>query len=449
MKPALSPRLSRKRPPARHWLRFAVLIVCAFALFAATIVAGIAAREPALLFALLGLFALVDAVGDVATAFLDPRDLPLLRSCPIEPGEYVRARLMALALPIGVKTLALGLPTAAALIPSGAGARAAAAFFVAFAAMTMSFSAIAVFALLLLRKVRPGQGLHVGLAWLRAALLVSATAGWLLLFQGPRGEGESGSATVLRACESALLPTSWFAGLYQTLAGIAAASWTRVAAALGTLVASALGVMTLTASYVRLLEALAQAPPPGAGAGAPRGAFERTFVAPEERPAFRLGVALLRRERTFRLETLPLLAYPLLFLALGRGADDGGLFALIFAQLPALVLAIACVFLRFSDSPAGGFALRFLGRAHALEAGARKALWYAVALPLSILVTALLAWDQGLVAGIAVGATGLFSSTLAVVTLRSPEPELPFVERFRGRIAGAEGGGSSASSSSS
>ncbi len=32
MKPALSPRLSRKRPPARNWLRCAVLIVCAFAL---------------------------------------------------------------------------------------------------------------------------------------------------------------------------------------------------------------------------------------------------------------------------------------------------------------------------------------------------------------------------------------------------------------------------------
>ena len=32
MKPALSPRLSRRSPPARHWPRLAVALVCAFAL---------------------------------------------------------------------------------------------------------------------------------------------------------------------------------------------------------------------------------------------------------------------------------------------------------------------------------------------------------------------------------------------------------------------------------
>ena len=32
VKPALSPRLSRRSPPARHWLRLAVVLVCAFAL---------------------------------------------------------------------------------------------------------------------------------------------------------------------------------------------------------------------------------------------------------------------------------------------------------------------------------------------------------------------------------------------------------------------------------
>jgi hypothetical protein len=51
-----------------------------------------------LAFLFVGLFALVDAVGDAATSFLDPRDVPLLRMLPVGSATYLRARLLALRL---------------------------------------------------------------------------------------------------------------------------------------------------------------------------------------------------------------------------------------------------------------------------------------------------------------------------------------------------------------
>jgi hypothetical protein len=55
-------------------------------------------------------------------------------------------------------------------------------------------------------------------------------------------------------------------------------------------------------------------------------------------------------------------------------------------------------------------------------------------------VTALLVWDRGLGFGIEVGATSLASSTLAILPPRARPKTPPFVERFRGRLDGDEGG---------
>lgn len=402
-------------------------------------VAGIAAGEAApsaaeLCFALLGLFALVDALGDVATAWLDPRDVTLLRTLPVVPASYARARLLALALPVGAKGLALVLPAACAALASGEGRRALAwiAAFLPFAAFLAAGAALA---LLLLRKAGVGARLRDALAWLRALLLVAATGGWLVL---PPAEA-SGLA---RGVDAAWLPSSWFAEVASWLAGTAAPGLRCVLALASSALVAALLVRAVR-GYLPLLESLAMAPALTRRKAAPvwRRAFERAFVASAERPGFRLALLLLRRERSFRLQALPLLAYPLLFLALGRGADDDGLFALLFAQLPALVLALSSLLLRYSDTPSGGFLLRWHAgsRARSFERGARKACWWAVAWPLALLVAVMLGHDRGALFGLAAGAVGLGSSTLALLP-SGGAPQLPFVERFRGRVDGSEGG---------
>ncbi len=122
-------------------------------------VGGIAAAETsasatALVFGLLGLFALVDAVGDVASAWLDPRDLPLLRAYPNAPVAYARARLAALALPVAARGLALILPSAAALIAEGRLAEAA-AYVACFLPFAEALAGAALLGLLLLRRALP------------------------------------------------------------------------------------------------------------------------------------------------------------------------------------------------------------------------------------------------------------------------------------------------------
>ncbi|MBL8840399.1 MAG: hypothetical protein JNL90_02595 [Planctomycetes bacterium] len=403
-------------------------------------VAGIASAEEGagaagLAFALLGLFALVDAVGDVASAWLDPRDLPLLRTFPIAPLAYARARLAALALPVAAKAFALILPSATALVAQGRW-REASAYVACFLPFALMVAATALLGLLLLRRVLPRAQLRETFAWVRALLLVAATGGWLALPASSAGALAEGS-------RFPLLPSAWFGDAARFLAGRAEAlgfAW------LAPLALSAVGGALAIAvrGYLPLLEELAATPATRRRVAAPklRTLFERFAVAPAERPGFRLALRLLRRERGFRLQALPLLAYPLLFLWLGGGQEDGGLFALLFAQLPALVLALSCLLLRYSDSPAGGFLLRYLGveRSRSFEGGARKALWWGVALPLALVVTALLIHDRGATFGAAVGALGLFGSTLALVGSRGATPSLPFVEPFRGRVEASEGG---------
>ena len=403
-------------------------------------VAGIASGESAesavgLCFALLGVFALVDALGDVASAWLDPRDVVLLRTLPIAPGRYARARMAALALPVAAKGLALVLPCACAAMSRGA-VRQAIAWTASFLLFAAFLAGLAVVLLLLLRRAGFGARVRDVLAWLRALLLITATGGWLALPPAAAGGLARGSG-------AAWLPSAWFSELALGLGG-APARPAMAIGALAALLAVALALWLTTRGYLSLLESLAAAPVLARRRSPPpwRRAFERWFVPLRERPTFRLALLLLRRERSFRLQALPLLAYPLLFLSMGRGAEDGGLFALLFAQLPALVLALTGLLLRYSDSPAGGFLLRWHGasRSRSLERGARKACWFAVALPLSIVVATMLAHDRGAAFGVAAGAVGLFSSTLALLGGGKGLPALPFVERFRGRVEGSEGG---------
>ena len=125
--------------------------------------------------------------------------------------------------------------------------------------------------------------------------------------------------------------------------------------------------------------------------------FQSSFVAPRERPGFNLALALIRRERTFRLQTYPLLGYPVVFLIFGRGQDDGGLFALCFSHFATLTLPLALLFLRFSDAPAAAWVQSFHAEHErkAMWSGARKAFVFAVVLPLYVIVAVLLGLDRG------------------------------------------------------
>jgi hypothetical protein len=409
-----------------------------FSLLVALVVSGLVADRPSTLFALLGIFVLVDALGDAATAFLDPRDLPLLRTSPVPAGEYARARLAALAFGAGVKSASLALPPVAACLASG-DVRRAGAFLLAFAAMSATLHGAAILLLFVARRMRPSWRPHVLLAWLRALALVGGTGAALLLHQRvPVGEPRE-----LAALDS--LPSGWFSELFRALAGEGAIRPALAGAALGALAAAALALAWLAKGYVALLEDFERSPPPGARRRSPLArAYERLFVSRGERPAFRLGLALLRREKTFRWQTLPLLGFPLLFLWLGREVRDDGLFALLFAQLPALVLVLACHFLNGSDSPAGGFVVRFHGGAggRSLQLGARKALWFAVAAPLAAIAAVLLAWEHGIAFGLLHGALGLLSSTIAVVATPAAPDEVPFAAPFgSGRGEGGDSAG--------
>lgn len=385
-----------------------------------------------LAFLFLGLFALVDAVGDAATAFLDPRDLPLLRTLPVDSATYLRARLLALLVPIGVKSLALSLPLAlgTAVARASLAPLAPLGIIAAVALMQLCLTAAAVVLLIATRRLLPSfLSLRDLLIWARVLFLVVGTAAWLLFFRG-------GDSWLARLGGVAAVPTGWFADLLLVVLREPGARPGAALCAVGASVATALALALLAPGYVRLLELLERTPRTRRWPQPLRRACELAFVHPEERPGFRLGVALLRRERTFRLQTYPLLAYPLLFLFMGRGADDGGLFAFLFANLPALVLALAAAFLRHTDSEGGGFwAACFVGeRSGALANGARKALWFAIVLPLEAVVTLLLVSDRGLAFGLAAGCAALAAATAFVVHSRVPEPDLPFSQPYRGRI---------------
>ena len=387
------------------------------------------AEEVPLAFLLIGLFAVFDGVGDAATAFLDARDVPLLRMLPIRSEVYLRSRVLALQLPLCIKSLALSLPLALSISFARASA-APLAIVPVVAMMQFFFTSASIFLLFASRGIAPAFiSLRDHLIWARVVLLVGALGTWLVFFRG----GESRVAQIAAGWP---LPTDWFANLALLLLRDPGAQPAHALAALAGCAVAFGALVLLAPGYVRLLDGLERTPPARAWPQPLRRACELAFVHPAERPTFRLGVALLRRERTFRLQTYPLLAYPLLFLFMGRGANDGGLFAFLFANFPAVVLRLAVAFLRHSDSESGGFwSACFAGvRGQALASGTRKALWFAIVLPLELVVTLLLISDRGLAFGLAAGSAALAISTYFVVTSTSPEPFAPFSLPFRGRI---------------
>jgi hypothetical protein len=296
--------------------------------------------------------------------------------------------------------------------------------------MQLFLAAAAVLLLVASRSFAPPfVALRDLLIWARVVLLVGGTGTWLLFIRG-------GESQIARLAALWPLPTDWFAHLLLLLLRDPAAQPLHALAAAAGCVVAALALALIAPRYTRLLDQFERTPPSRGWPQPLRRACELAFVHPAERPTFRVGVALLRRERTFRLQTYPLLAYPLLFLFMGRGADDGGLFAFLFANLPALVMALAVAFLRHSDSESGGFWSACFGgeRGGALASGARKALWFAIVLPLEAVVTLLLISDRGLAFGLAAGAAALAIATAFVVTAHAPEPEAPFSQPFRGRI---------------
>jgi hypothetical protein len=392
----------------------------------------------ALLF--VGLFALLDAAGDTATALLDARDVPLLRTHAVAPATYLRVRLAALLLPLSLKGVAMSLPIA---LSAAIQTRSVAPFVLVPIVLLLEtwLASVAIALLIALRGVVPSfVRLRDLLTWARVLFLMVGTGAWLFFLRGTAGQSQLTRFAALEA-----LPTTWFAHLDLLVLRDPGAQPSLAAAAVAACAIAALLLAVAAPGYVSLLDRFEQTSAARAG---PRRrplarAFELSCVHPAERPTFRLGMALLRRERTFRIQTYPLLAYPLLFLAMGRGAADHGLFAFLFANLPALVMALAVAFLRHSDSSRGGFWLAcFRGeRGSALASGSRKALWFAVVLPLDLLITLLVASDRGVPFGIAAGAVALAFATAVVVTAQAPEPALPFAAPFRGRIdPGSDGG---------
>ena len=418
------------------------LLSGSLATFAAATLIALAGRGQSLAerapwqFALLGMLAALDAWGDLAGGLLDPRDATLVATSPVAPQEYARARFLALLVPMGVKSATTAIPFVALALAGGARWRELVATIAAFAALQLACAAAAVVTLLARRTVTAVRRDVV--AWSRALLLVGLSGACLYVLRSGTPD-VAGSLTTAR-----WLPTRWFAALALWVDGdVASAEMASALVAVGVTVGSTVAALFLLRGYGELLLHLAAAPSRvRSGRRRLARAFERRFVAPDERTSFRLGLALMRRERSFRLETVPLLAYPLLFLAIGGRADDGGLFALLFAHLPAAVFALAVPFLRFSDSPAGGGALAFFGsgRARTLESGARKALWFAVVLPFSLLVALLSMLQRGAAFGAMAGAVGLLASTFAVVTTRGRWPELPFCERLSARRLAADAG---------
>ena len=162
--------------------------------------------------------------------------------------------------------------------------------------------------------------------------------------------------------------------------------------------------------------------------------FARGLVHSSERAGFQLGLALLRRERTFRLQTYPLLAYPILFLWFGRNNDQPLLFGILFAHLGAMYLPLVSLFLRYSDTPEAAW-LCERHRAMSIQriwTGVQKAMIYSVVVPLTLCIAVILTLQLGWAGAI----VAIMSGCLMVwVCLSSPsESVLPFSQGFTGAI---------------
>jgi hypothetical protein len=400
----------------------------------ALLTSALAGAEPgpalAILFAFTAVAAFVSVLADVGSTLLDPRDVALLNTLPVSGASYFRARFTAFAGVLLHQTLVLAVIPAIVFASGGRGPWwGAGAYLLAAFLLVLFLAVVAILAFLFLHRLVDPTWIQDLVIWVQVLLFVVGTAGWLFLLRADR--------SVLAGFEATWLPSSWFASLYRSwVHGIAvpAASLTCLVASLGVLAA---GLAWLSRRYLDILKSLR-------GGGRTRRlpqppwqrAFARWWVRPEERAGFYLALTLLRRERTFRLQTYPLLAYPVLFLAFGRGHDDGGLFAILFSHFALLALPLAAEFLRYSDHSQAGwvYTLHNQQSGAALWSGARKALLLRTAAPLYAWITLLLIFDQGWVQGLVNGALAFVLATLVVTRVREEAEDLPFSCRFGGGL---------------
>ena len=385
----------------------------------------------AVLFTAAAVLALFGVLSEVALTLLSPRDLAFLRTVPVSSAAYFRARCSALFVGLGLRALSYGLAASLVLTVAGWPWWTPLPFLLGLFVMFCCEAVLAIVFVFALQRIVPIAAWRTALVYLQVAVSVAAAGGLLWSFQG------------------AMLPVDWFTSLatppawfaHLTALGVGAGSAPAAALAVCALVASAIVGWRIGQQYERVLD---RAEFDGAGtgraAGSRLGPFERWFVDSHERAGYHLARALLRRERVFRLQTYPLLAYPILFLAFGSGRDDGGLFILLFSHLCTVYLPLVAIFQRFSDAAQAAWVFRVhsLHGPPLLWSGARKALVRAVVVPVAVVVMALLIWDRGIRFGLIHGA--IAGSVATVVVLAAPRPRRcwPFGESYRGGLPKAE-----------
>lgn len=390
-----------------------------------------------MMFAITAVLAFVGILGDVAVTFLDPRDVSFLHTVPVSSPAYFWSRVVALGVGLLHQTMIFGLIPAVVFSTGGRGPWFAAAIYLPllFCLMSLLAAVAATFLLGMQRFLDPAR-LRDFLVWMQVLLFVAATVGWLALFGA---EVEAEALSRLFAGGNDTLPWNWFARAHLWLTGAAVfEGWPECLALASPLVVLAL-LVPLSSRYIALLSHLARPSSRSPRHWMPPWVrwFERAIVLPRERAAFHLGRALLRRERTFRLQAYPLLAYPLLFLWVGSGdRGDDGLFALIFSHFATVTLPLAAVFLRYSDQPQAGwvFATQSLVAPEHHHRGALKAFLFATVLPLYLIVTVLLVVSLGPLPGVLNGFFALGVAALVLSRTPAPPNEVPFAAPFSGSI---------------
>ena len=403
-------------------------------LIAASLASVAAATALPILYSVIALIAFVGILSDIGGTFLDPRDVALLRTLPVSDAQYFRARVTALAVGIVHQTLSFGL-IPAVLYSSGPRGPwwAFAPFLLTTFLMLAVLSGAAVLVFLGLQRFLDPSRIRDLLVWVQVILFVASTAGWLFLFGADVGGESLGAVTTFQHVG---LPSSWFAGLHLFLIGGTLPTAVHGVLALASPLVLVVWLALLAPRYLDVLKALEK--PAGAATWVPpwRAWFERLFVGPPERPTFRLGLALIRRERTFRIQSYPLLAYGLVFLTFGQGDDESWLFSLFFSHFAAMALPLAALFLRYSDHAPAGWVLAANASVSREELwyGARKALFYATVIPLYVCITGVLVVYYGWFVGVSNGVLAFCLGGFVATSGPIPEDGLPFSDKFTGGL---------------
>jgi hypothetical protein len=244
-----------------------------------------------------------------------------------------------------------------------------------------------------------------------AQILVAVVA--VLGGQLPQLIGRWHGAPVLRfdAWWVAMLPSAWFAGIDDALAGGGnRGSWLLAAVGLGA-TAAVLGIAygRLAGDYGSALQTLNEARPAAKGAGTRRRWMGAAVNAaplrwwlrePVSRAAFLLSAAYLFRDRDVKVRVypglVPILVMPIIFLLPGRGAGPGGMqeFGIaLCGEYVGMVPMMALNLLKYSQQWQASDVFRIAPMAGpaALCDGARRAVLLFLALPFALLM-GLIVW---------------------------------------------------------